>query len=100
MPTSTRARYTPQFKFQVVMEAIKRENATQVARQHTIDWGILNKWKRLFLANGHQVFETIPDREKTQLRNKIEKLEQMVGRKEVELALLKNFADFYGSKSM
>jgi len=100
MSTPTRTIYTPQFKFKVVMEAIRRENATEVARQHNIDWGVLNKWKRSFITNGHQLFETTPDKEKLQMEKKIEKLEQMVGRKEVELALLKNFADFYGQKSM
>jgi len=80
------------------MEAIKQENATQVARKHNVDWGLLNKWRRAFLEHGPSFFQTTPDKEKTRLEKKIEKLEQMVGRKEVELALLKNFADFYGSK--
>ncbi len=99
MSVKTRRYHTAQFKFKVALEAIKKENAAEVARQHNIDWGLVNKWKRLFLERGPAVFESSSDKDKVSYEKKIEKLEQMVGRKEVELNLLKNFADFYGSRN-
>jgi hypothetical protein len=33
------------------------------------------------------------------LQKKVGQLEQLVGKKEIELNLIKNFADFYGSQS-
>jgi len=99
MKSKKRNSHSPEFKFKVVLEAIKKENATAVARQHNIDWSLLNKWKRVFLQSGHAVFEATPEKVKAGMEKKIEKLEQIVGRKEVELNLLKNFADFYGSRS-
>jgi len=43
------------------------------------------------------MFETTPDKENRELKQKVEKLEQLIGKKEVELALIKNFVDFYES---
>jgi transposase-like protein len=97
---TTRQHHTAQFKFTVVMDAIKRDNATEAARHHNVDWGLVNKWKRTFLEKGHMIFDVSPDKEKDHLEKKIEKLEQMIGKKEVELNLLKNFADFYQSRSI
>jgi transposase-like protein len=99
MATKKRTQHAPAFKFKVVLEAIRKDNATAVARSHNIDWSLLNKWKRFFLVHGMNVFAGTPDTEKAAYEKKIEKLEQIVGRKEVELSLLKNFADFYGSRS-
>jgi len=99
MKSKKRNSHSPEFKFKVVLEAIKKDNATAVARSHNIDWSLLNKWKRMLLERGANIFEMTPDKEKASYEKKIEKLEQIVGRKEVELNLLKNFADFYGSRS-
>jgi len=51
------------------------------------------------LERGYRIFETSPDQELGGLKKQIAKLEQMVGKKEVELNLLKNFSDFYSSQS-
>jgi hypothetical protein len=50
------------------------------------------------LEKGKQVFETDTDKEKEDLKKKVAKLEQIIGKKEVELNLLKNFSDFYESR--
>ena len=51
------------------------------------------------MKEGYHVFETTPDKEKEKTNKKIAKLEQMIGKKEVELNLLKNFSDFYESEN-
>jgi len=35
----------------------------------------------------------------TKLKKKIAQMEQLLGKKEIELNLIKNFADFYSSQS-
>lgn len=49
----------------------------------------LVKWKRYFLEHGAEVFEG--KEEVKAYEKKIAELERMLGQKEVEIALLKNF---------
>jgi len=51
------------------------------------------------VERGASVFETAPDQTINELKAKVARLEQMIGKKEVELSLLKNFSDFYSSRS-
>lgn len=99
MPTKTRKKYTPEFKFKLVTETLKTDNATVTARKYAINFGLLLKWKNQFLEKGKQVFETDTDQEKEELKKKVAKLEQIIGKKEIELNLIKNFSDFYESKN-
>jgi len=96
---SNRRKYTPQFKFDRALEAIKTDNLSEMSRKYGISVNVLSKWRARLLENGAQAFETTPDQEKNQLKNKIAKLEQMLGKKEVELNVLKNFSDFYESQN-
>ena len=95
-----RKQYTPEFKFKLVEESIKNENLTAVARKYGVNFTLVSKWKSYFLEHAKQVFETNADREKEELKKKIAKLEQIIGKKEIELNLLKNFSDFYESRNM
>jgi len=91
--------YTNKTKVDIVLESIKKDNVVQVAREHGISHGMLSNWKKQFTDNAPQVFESITNKEITNLNNKIKDLERMLGKKEVELNLLKNFSDFYQSKN-
>lgn len=51
------------------------------------------------IERGSGIFETAPDSEVKELKSKVSKLEQMIGKKELELSLLKNFSDFYSSQN-
>ncbi len=85
-------RYSPAFKFRVVLEALKaegKEAEAQIARAYGVHPVTLAKWKRHFLEHGAEVFggkEEVKAYEK-----RIAELERMLGHKEVEIALLKNF---------
>ena len=85
-------RYSPAFKFQVVLEALKaggKGTEAQVARAYGVHPVTLTKWKRHFLEHGAEVFggkEEVKAYEK-----RIAELERMLGQKEVEIVLLKNF---------
>lgn len=89
MPRSAR-RYTAKLKFQVVLEALKGEKTPgQIAKAYGVHANSVGIWKHWFLERGPGMFErteTIRDEEK-----RIAELEQLLGKKEVELALLKNF---------
>lgn len=83
-------RYTPRFKFQVVMEALRGQKAVgQIARSYGVHPITLTHWKRDFIEKGPEIFSqqtTIQEYER-----RIEELERLIGHKEVEIALLKNF---------
>lgn len=85
-----RPSYTPTFKFQVVLEVLKKEaQAAEIARNYGIHPVTASNWKKKFIENGAQVFGA--DQSIKQLEDRIAQLERMLGQKEVEIALLKNF---------
>ena len=94
-----KTKYTAKFKFDRVMESFKKDSLAEVARSYGFGVNLLSKWRSDFLKNGHLIFETRPDQETEKLKKQIHQLEQLLGKKEVELALIKNFADFYESRS-
>ena len=97
--TNKRKSYTPQFKFDRAVETIKIGNLSEISRKYGVGVNVLSKWRTDLMERGYRIFETGPDQEAGGLKKQIAKLEQMVGKKEVELNLLKNFSDFYGSQS-
>lgn len=89
MPRSAR-RYSAKLKFQVVLEALKGEKSpAQIAKAYGVHANSVGIWKHWFLERGPAMFERSEasrDEEK-----RIAELEQLLGKKEVEIALLKNF---------
>ncbi len=83
-------RYSPKLKFQVVLELLKGDKTpNQVARAYGVHPNSAGLWKRTFLEKGPEVFAKdgiVGDYER-----RIAELEQLLGKKEVEIALLKNF---------
>ena len=86
-------RYSPSFKFQVVLEVLQAENTektqAEIARAYDVHPVTVSKWKKQFMEDGPEVFGS--DDEVKEAEKKIADLERMVGKKEVEIALLKNF---------
>lgn len=83
-------RYTPAFKFDVVMEALTSEaDDAEVARKYGVHPVTLSNWKTHLIDHGSDVFTR--QKQQGEHQQKIARLEQMLGRKEVELALAKNF---------
>ena len=82
--------YPPKLKFQIVLEALKGERTVgQIAKAYGVHPNSVNKWKQEFLENGPEVFDqegVVAEYEK-----RLADLEQLLGKKEVEIALLKNF---------
>jgi transposase-like protein len=94
-----RKQYTPQFKFDRALEAIKTDNLSEISRKYGVSVNVLSNWRSELIKRGAQMFATTPDQENNRLKAKIAKLERMLGKKEVELNVLKNFSDFYESEN-
>ena len=85
-------RYNPKFRFQVVLEVLKGDReAVEIARAYGIHPGTVSCWKQQFLNKGPELFGK--DTTLAQYEKRISELERLLGRKEVEIALLKNFTD-------
>jgi transposase len=81
--------YSPELKLQVVLEALQSDGTdAEVARAYDIHPVTLSNWKKKLKENGSKAFG---GGDELKEKNKIAKLERMVGKKEVEVALLKNF---------
>ncbi len=78
-------KYTPRFKFGLVIEAIQNKDMAVISRKYNVNHSLISKWKSFFLEAGHEMFENNLDKEKIGLRTKIVKLEQTLGKKEVDM---------------
>ena len=89
MPKTTR-RYTSKLKFQVVLEALKGDRTPgQIAKAYGVHANSVGIWKHWFVERGPSLFERA---EVARTGEKhVAELEQLLGKKEVEIALLKNF---------
>ena len=85
-----RKRYSARFKFQVVLETLSGEKTPgQIARQYGVHPNSVALWKKQFLERGPELFAE--DNTVQQYERRLAELEQLLGKKEVEIALLKNF---------
>lgn len=83
-------RYSPKLKFQVVLEMLDGEKSVaQIAKAYGVHPNSVNKWKRDFLDKGPEIFAQ--DGVVAEYEQRIAELERLVGKKEVEIALLKSF---------
>jgi transposase len=92
--------YTAQFKFDRAMDVLRHSgNISEIARKYNLNANLLYIWRDQLIERGVTVFEGGQDKTIQELNTKVSRLEQMVGKKEVELSLLKNFSDFYSSRN-
>jgi transposase-like protein len=83
-------RYTAKFKFQVVLELLSGEKtAAQVAKAYGIHPNTANAWRSAFLEKGAEVFSQ--NSMIAEYERRIAEMEQLLGKKELKIALLKNF---------
>ena len=85
-----RKQYSPKLKFQIVLEALSGEKTPgQIAKQYGVYPNSVALWKKAFLEQGPDLFAQ--DSTVKEYERRIAELEQLLGKKEVEIALLKNF---------
>lgn len=82
-------------KLNIVVESLEKDNVAEVARKYDVHPSLISRWRSQLLEDGHEIFTNSSDKEKKRMVKQIEKLERLVGRKEVEIALLQNFFDSY-----
>ena len=88
-----RKQHSPNLKFQIALKAIETGNCTAVARQYGVSNTLANRWKHQLMEHGVEVFHTTQNKELEKLQQHVSRLEQLIGKKEVEINLLKNFLD-------
>ena len=90
MSSNPAKRFTPRFKFQIVLESLKGEKAVgQLARSYGVHPISIHLWKKEFMEKGPEIFSqdtTIHEYEK-----KIADMDRLIGHKEGEIVLIKNF---------
>jgi transposase-like protein len=83
-------RYSPELKSQVALEVIEHnKSAAEVARAYDVHPNTVRNWVQTFRDNAAAVFAQ--DGEVNDLEQDVRELEQLVGKKEREIAVLKNF---------
>ena len=83
-------RYSPKLKFQVIKEVWQSGHERgKVARAYGVHPNSLSNWESVLNEKGPEVFEK--DGTISEYERRIAHLEQLLGRKEVEIALLKKF---------
>jgi len=92
-PKVARKAYSSHVKFQAVMEVIKGKPVGEVARLYGFHPTLFPRWKKQFEEKGPGIFE---DRKTDESNKKIEELTRMIGKKEIEIELLKKFLGSVG----
>lgn len=84
----TRRKFSPAFKAQVAIEALKeRETLSELAARFDVHPQQIQNWKKEFLSQADQVFSS--ERRKEQSAGKEEKLYQKIGQLQIEIDFLK-----------
>ena len=89
MAKRKRRNFTPEFKAEVVLEALMGESSqAELCRRHNLSDEQLSKWKRQLLENAATLFEPA-DKQSDADAERIAHLEQLVGRLTVALDIQK-----------
>jgi len=93
--STKRRKFNAHLKFQLALEAI-RGNVSQIelSRQYAINQNLITRWRKELLNKGYQIFE---NGKSDEAGKKVEELEKLIGKKEIEIQLLKKFLGHLGS---
>ena len=95
MAKRKRRTFTPEFKTEVVLEALRGETSqAEVCRRHNLSEDQLSKWKQQFLENAATVFAS-SDKQSSEAAERIAHLEQLVGRLTVALDIQKKVLTYF-----
>ncbi len=95
MARTKRRTYSPKLKFQAVMEVLTGSKTVgQVARAYGLHANSVGLWRKTVLERGPELFAQ--DSTVAEYERRISELERLLGQKEVEIALLKNFLGQHG----
>ena len=95
MAKRKRRNFTPEFKTEVVLEALTRESSqAELCRRHNLSEDQLSKWKQQFLENAVSVFTSSDKQSSEEVSERIAHLERLVGRMAVALDIQKKALTF------
>ncbi len=88
---ASRRKFTSKFKTKVVLECIKEQSTVaQLAQKYDLHPTQINTWKREFLSNAEQVFDSGNTSGKSQEETEKDQLLKTIGQLKVENDFLKN----------
>jgi len=83
-------RYSAKLKFQIVTELLSGDKSIgRVAKVYGVHPNTVNTWKKAFFEKGPDIFSQSSI--VAEYERRIADLERLIGRKEIEIALLKNW---------
>ena len=89
-----RRNFTPEFKAEVVLEALRGESSqAELCRRHNLSEQQLSKWKQQVIENVATLFAST-DQQSSEAAERIAHLEQLVGRLTVALDIQKKALTF------
>ena len=89
MAKRKRRRFTPEFKAEVVLEALRGESSqAELCRHHNLSEDQLSKWKQQVVENVASVFAST-DKRSSEATERIAQLQQLVGRLTLALEIQK-----------
>ena len=89
-----RRRFTPEFKAEVVLEALRGESSqAELCRRYNLSEQQLSKWKQQVIENVATLFAST-DQQSSEAAERIAHLEQLVGRLTVALDIEKKALTF------
>lgn len=80
--------YSSRVKFQAVLEVMRGKAVGEVARAYGFHPTMFSKWKKKFDDLGYQIFD---EGKVDESKRRIDELTRLVGKKEIEIELLKKF---------
>src|SRR5712692_4437528 len=90
--------YSPEFKVQVVLEALHGDKSqAQICREHNVADELVSRWRQEFLERAPEIFSTARTRSAEQER--IAELERLVGQLTLEQNILKKASNLLTSAS-
>lgn len=81
-------KFSPEFKFNVVLESFITGNSAATASRHGIHITQLNAWKRLLKSKGADMFNLKNDKD-YRYQQTVDQLEKIIGRITIENEILK-----------
>jgi transposase len=94
----TRRSFSPNFKFQVVMDYLTgRKRRVEILREHQLSDSTLERWCKQFHEQGPRMFDT-DEREHSADAERIAELERVIGRLTVELEASKKASRWLKSR--
>ena len=89
-----RRKFTPKFKAEVVLEALRGETSqAELCRRHNLSENQVSTWKRQLFENVETFFEAT-DKQSSESAERIAQLEQLVGRLTLALEIEKKALTF------